>query len=153
MSDLQASWDTLDPWYQSVLIGSGVTALLSSSYIGVTFCCCFGVIGGSLLASQQYASRTGSIEGRDGISLGGVSALLGGVFVTVMEWMGQFAGIGTTGIQHIVPTWMGVEQQMQGWDIAVDVLWTAFAASVRLFVYPLLGLIGGVLGAVIFGEG
>jgi hypothetical protein len=153
MSDLKASWQQLDPWYQSVLIGAGVTTVLSSSYIGITYCCCFGVIGGSLLASQQYASRTGSIEGRDGISLGVVSALLGGILVTIVEWMGQFTGIGAAGIQHMVPAWSGIEDQMQGWDIAMGVLWTAFAAIVRMLVYPLLGLIGGVLGAVLFGEG
>lgn len=154
MDDLEAFWQNIDPWYQSIVIGSVVTAGLSSTYIGITSCCCFGVIGGGLLASQQYASRTeGPIDGADGLSLGVLSGLLGGLLISGVELLGHLVGIGDGGIRAMIPTSLGIEEQIaEALAFAAEMLWFLVGVGVRVFVYPVLGLIGGGLGVAIFGD-
>lgn len=154
MKDLEAFWNRLGPWYQSVVIGSVVTAGLSSSYIGFSYCCCFGVIAGGLLASQQYASRAGEpIEGRDGISLGVMSGLLGGLLVSAIELSGPLVGFGPGGVREMIPASWGIAEQIENaLAFAAEMLWFLVELGVRLFLYPVLGLIGGGLGAAIFGN-
>jgi len=153
MDDLKAFWNDLDPWYQSVVIRSVVAAGLSSTYIGFTSCCCFGVMGGGLLASQQYASRTGGpIDGRDGISLGVMSGLLGGILVSAVELSGHLIGFGGGGFREMIPASLGIAEQMEeALAFPAEMLWVLVGLGVRLFLYPVLGLIGGALGAAIFG--
>ena len=154
MDRMKTSWEQFSPWTQSMLIGAGLTAVLSSSYLGISYCCCLGVIAGSVLAVQQYASRTEQpVDMGDGLTLGVVSALLGGVLVTAVEFTGQLVGLGTAaGIQQVIPTSLGVADRVDGWDVAGEVVWFIVGLGVRLILYPVMGLIGGILGAVIFQE-
>jgi len=150
-------WSRLSPRQQSILIGTGVTAALSSSYIGIGYCCCVGVIIGGMLAAQQYATRTKKvIDTGDGVLVGALSGLFGAVVVSVVELVMRLVGIGVGGVaeqaMELLPRSTDVSREVARWQGQGELLWFVGELIGRTLLYPLLGTIGGALGVAIFGD-
>lgn len=147
---------------QSILIGAVVTGVLSSSYLSfINVVCCLGVVLGSMVAVQQFTSRSGtSMEVGDGAVLGALSGVAGAILGSVFDRLLRPLGLDSTTISQDM-----MEQMMQGQQgMSPDMMEQlqgggsgGMMASVLgllfgMVVYAIFGAVGGAIGAAVFGE-
>jgi hypothetical protein len=149
---------------QSILIGAVVTGVLSTSYLSfINVVCCLGVILGSMVAVQQYTSRSGTaIEAGDGAVLGALTGVAGAILGSIFDQILRPLGLDSTTIsQDAMQQWMQGMQGQQGMSPEMMEQFqgggggmTAFIISLvfGVVIYAIFGAIGGAIGAAIFGS-
>jgi hypothetical protein len=147
---------------QSILIGAVVTGLLATSYLSfINSLCCLGVIIGSIVAVQQYRSRSGeSVEAGDGAVIGALAGVGGAVLGTLFNTMLRPLSLDSTSIsQGMMQQWMrGMQGQqgmspemMQQFQGGTGGLSIVIGLVFSIVLYAIFGALGGAIGAAIFG--
>lgn len=156
----------MTPRQQSILIGAVVTGILSTSYLGfINVLCCIGVIVGGIVASQQYASRTGgTIRAGDGAVLGALAgaggAVLSALFDQLLRPFNLDSQSITEGMREQLMQNMGGEQgmspemmqQFQGEGPGLLTAAGLLFLLMNVVLFAIFGAIGGALGTALFGE-
>jgi hypothetical protein len=135
----------MNPRTKAALIGGAVAGLLSALPL-LNNCCCLWAIGGGILAVFLYVKGTGAtVTPGQGASLG---AMAGGIGAAINLIIGIpiILLVGAAAITERMEQG-GVSLPFSGAILAIVV---ALAIAVGVFVFTLLG---GVIGAPIFGKG
>lgn len=153
----------------SILIGAAVSAVLSTSYLGILNCfCCAGVVIGSVVAIWHYTNRFDlTIEAGRGAVIGLIAAALGMLIALFLNFflmkaglggqevvydfiMGFFAGVMDPDQMEMIEEQMEAQQEMQQ-NIGLGSY--LVSGLLPLFVASLMGAVGGAIGAAIFKKG
>jgi hypothetical protein len=148
---------------QSIVLGSAVVAILSTSYLGlINFLCCAGVLTGALVAVWHYTSTNAlTIKAGEGAVLGLTVAVIGSIVSAVLDYILIKMGIRADQalIRLIIDT-MGdrmpaesYEQMVEQMDQAATVGKAVLGAIFGAVVSAIFGAIGGAIGASIFRKG
>lgn len=158
---------------QSILLGTLVTAVLSTSYLGyINFICCLGVIIGSMTAVWHYTSNHGlTIPAGQGAGMGALVGGLGMIIGGLLSVALAAAGINAEGaildaaigfmenaaenasgdeLEQLEEQIASLEAQRDGDTSIGDMAVSLFTGAI---VGSIFGAIGGILGAVIFKKG
>lgn len=146
---------------QSILIGAVVTGVLSTSYLNfINVVCCLGVILGSMVAVQQYTSRSGTaIEAGDGAVLGAITGVAGAILGSIFDQLLRPIGLDSTSISRdAMQQWMQNMQGQQGMPTEMmgqgggGMMTFIIGLVFGVVIYAIFGAIGGAIGAAIFGS-
>lgn len=148
---------------QSVLLGSVVVALLSTSYIGyINFICCIGVVIGAMVAVWHYtdAHRLTIPAGR-GAVLGLQAGLIGAVIALVLNYV-----LIRMGIRHdhamvdLILNTLGdslppeqLDEMIEQRDAPVRLTPYLMQGSLGVLLSGGFGALGGAIGAALFKKG
>lgn len=148
---------------QSIILGSAVVTVLSTSYLGFVNClCCAGVIAGAMVAVWHYTSNNGiTISAGEGAVMGLTVAIIGGLVSAVLDYVLIKMGIrADQAILQAVLDMMGDSMPPESYDQMVEqmeqeVTFGAFAlqAILGVVIFSIFGAIGGAIGASIFKKG
>lgn len=151
----------MTPRQYSILVGAIVTAILSTSYLGlINMICCLGVIVGGAVAAQQFTSRTGaSLSAGDGAVLGALAGVGGAVLAAFLDLLLRPVGLDSRSInegvmENVMQGMQGVEGQeglMQGFQGGGPMMFVV-SLVFSVVLYAIFGAIGGAIGAAIFGQ-
>lgn len=145
----------------AILIGAIVTALLSTSYLGIiNVFCCLGTIIGGIVATWQYARLTETtFETGDGAVLGAGAGALGSVFATLLDRLLRPLGLDgqsliTSGLERVLDlqAMQQIRQQMEAQQQSQSFITVLFSLILGVVVYAVFGAIGGAIGAAFFGS-
>ncbi|HEX3559984.1 MAG TPA: hypothetical protein VHU19_12320 [Pyrinomonadaceae bacterium] len=138
----------MNPRTKAALIGGVVAGLLSAIPV-VNYCCCLWAIGGGVLAVFLYVKSTGAmVTPGSGASLGAVTGGIAAVIYLVISLpLNLLIGAAAVAGQMEQMERAGVSIPLSG--MALVVVFVVIAA-VCVFLFTLLG---GVIGAPIFGKG
>lgn len=158
---------------QSILLGTLVAAILSTSYLGfINLICCLGVIIGSMTAVWHYTSNNSlTIPAGQGAGMGAIAGGLGMIIAGILSLGLAAAGINAEGaildavigflensaenasgdqLEQIEEQIASLEEQRDAQGSVGDVLMGLFFSALAGSIF---GAIGGVLGAVLFKKG
>ena len=144
---------------QAILVGGVVTALLSTSYLGlINIFCCLGVILGGIVAVQQYTSlKDTSVETGDGAVLGAGAGAIGSLLATLLDRLLRPLSLdGQSLMMGLFESFMDpqqmemVRQQMEASQQSQSALGMLMTLLFGLAIFAVFGAIGGAIGASIF---
>lgn len=144
---------------QAILVGGVVTALLSTSYLGlINIFCCLGVILGGIVAVQQYTSlKDTSVETGDGAVLGAGAGAIGSLLATLLDRLLRPLSLdGQSLMMGLFESFMDpqqmemVRQQMEASQQSQSALGMLMTLLFGLVIFAVFGAIGGAIGASIF---
>jgi uncharacterized membrane protein YjgN (DUF898 family) len=146
---------------ESIFVGALVTALLSTSYLGVINCfCCAGVIIGALVSVWHYTSSYDlTMPSGQGAVIGLAAAALGGVIAVILNYLLAQVGLGVneTVIRYALENYdlpsQSEEQLRQQLQQAQTLGAVLLNGLITVVVYGIFGAIGGAIGASIFKKG
>jgi hypothetical protein len=138
----------MNPRTKAALIGGLIAGILSAIPI-VNYCCCLWAIGGGVLAAFLYVKSTGAtLTPGGGASLGAVAGGIAAVVYLVIGLpLNLLIGAAAVAGQMEQMERAGVSVPLSG--IALVIVFMIIGA-VLVFLFTLLG---GVIGAPIFGKG
>lgn len=148
---------------QSILLGALVTALLSTSYLGLINClCCAGVIIGAMVTVWHYTGTyQRTIPAGKGAVMGVLAAVVGAVIATVLNYFLAEVGLGANEAvmsffienfgENMPPEQLDQmrEQMEEGQTLGAFLL----NSVIGIVVSAIFGALGGALGAAIFQKG
>ena len=153
----------MSPKGQSILLGAGVVAVLSTSYLGFVNClCCAGVIGGAMVAVWHYTTNNNlTIPAGEGAVIGLLAAVVGGIIAVILNLMLTGIGLGADeAIREFALEYLRdavppdqldeLEEQMEAGQTAGAILINGVCSVV---IFAIFGAIGGVIGASVFKKG
>ena len=145
--------------YAGILIGF-VSAIPFINFINCF--CCAGILGGGVLAvffyKQHFTPEMPPLTSGDCLAVGALAGIVGAVVSSVLSLIVSvlFGNV----LSHIIYDWMGkynlnvpgnemdtLHSLMDESFTVVSFLWSLIAS---LFIYPLFGLLGGLIGWGIF---
>ena len=148
---------------QSILIGSLVVALLSTSYLGlINLICCLGVIVGAASTVWHYTTTNKlTVPAGTGAGMGAAAGAIGAVIATILNFILMQAGLdGSDVINNMImerfASQMDPEQlaEMEAQqEAARTVAGQATNAAIFFVVSAIFGAIGGAIGAAVFKKG
>jgi hypothetical protein len=147
---------------QSLILGTALTAVLSTSYLGLLTCCCGGVIIGALVTVWHYTSTHGiTLTGGQGAVLGLTVGLLGALVSAVLDYALIQAGVrvDVTIMQFMLDRFgdqmppESYDQMVEQMEQAVTFGKFALQALLGVAISAGIGAIGGAIGASIFKKG
>ncbi|MFQ5570825.1 MAG: hypothetical protein ACE5G0_14170 [Rhodothermales bacterium] len=148
---------------QSIMLGSAVVAVLSTSYLGLINClCCAGVIIGAMVAVWHYTNTNElTIPTGEGAVMGLIAAVVGTVVAFVLNMILTSMGLGLeAAIQEFVLDRFGDQmspEQLADMEEQFEASSSLGARLVNgvigLAVSSVFGAIGGALGASLFKKG
>lgn len=156
----------MTPRQQSILIGTIVTAILSTSYLGfINILCCLGVMIGGAVTTQQYVSRTHSaVEAGDGAVLGALAGAAGSILTGIFDWVLRPLNLDRQSIMEPLQQQMmqnaqpgqgpspDLMQQFQGDGGGMFSMLGILGLLVNLIIFAIFGALGGAIGAAMFGK-
>ncbi|MEF8794962.1 MAG: hypothetical protein V5A22_03580 [Salinivenus sp.] len=153
----------MTPRQQSILTGAVVTGILSTSYLSfINTVCCLGVIVGSVVAVQQFTSRTGrAIEAGDGAVIGALAGVGGAVLGSLFDAMLRPLSLDSNSIsQDLMQQWMQGMQGQQGMSPEMmqqfqgggGFMMFLVGLGFSVVLYAIFGAVGGAIGTALFGE-
>lgn len=153
----------MSPRSQSILIGGLVTAVLSTSVLGlINLICCLGVIIGAVVAVWHYtSSQRLTITAGQGASIGALSAIVGALISTVLNLALTSLGLDFSGVfneamldlfRDMMPPEQiaEMERQMREGQSAGQLI---VSSVIAIFVFAIFGAAGGAIGAALFKKG
>lgn len=153
----------MSPKGQSILLGAGVVAVLSTSYLGFVNClCCAGVIAGAMVAVWHYTTNNNlTIPAGEGAVIGLLAAVAGGLIALVLNLILTGIGLGADEairefaleyLRDAVPPDQldDIEEQMEAGQTAGAIVINGLCSVV---IYAIFGALGGVIGASVFKKG
>ncbi len=147
---------------QSIILGTALTAVLSTSYLGLITCCCGGVIIGALVTVWHYTSTHGiTVTGGQGAVLGLTVGVLGAVISAILDYVLIQAGVR---VDHTIMQFMldrfgdqmppeSYDQLVQQMEEAITFGKFALQALIGVAFSAGFGAIGGAIGASVFKKG
>lgn len=136
-----------DKWVPS-LVGGIVMALLNNipGVSLINLLCCAGLWSGGVVAGWMYKRQTGRFFSMgEGALMGLIASIIGAIVATI-----AFATVGQAAVQS------AFEQLAQTSPELADLDFTAGATTAIIFfqwiLYLIFGVIGGLLGAALFGR-
>ncbi len=148
---------------QSLILGSAIVAVLSTSYLGIINClCCAGVIAGAMVSVWHYTTNNElTISAGSGASMGAIVGLVGTLIAMILNLalvkMGVRSDLAVTNFiinqfgDSIPPD--SLDQMIEQANSPVTIVSYIKSAWVGLIVGPLFGAIGGIIGASVFKNG
>jgi hypothetical protein len=133
---------------KAALIGGVVAGILSAIPV-VNYCCCIWAIGGGVLAVYLFVKNTGSVvTPGGGASLGAVTGGIAAVIYLIIALpLNLIIGTAAMAAQMEQMERAGVSIPLSGMALVIVFV---IIGAVCVFVFTLLG---GVIGAPIFGKG
>lgn len=148
---------------QSILLGSAICALLSTSYLGfVNMCCCAGIIAGAMVTVWHYTNtHSVTIAPGKGAVMGVLVAVIGGIIATVLNLLLDAIGLGMQeAIQGALLDFYREQMPPEQFEQMEEQMTAQQSVGVQLLygllgvvVYAIFGAIGGAIGASIFKKG
>lgn len=144
--------------FMPALIGGAVAGFLSAIPI-VNCLCCLWIIGGAMLAAYLLAKNSSvSLKAGDGAIVGIFSGLIAAVieaFVSI-----PFDAFNREFIQKLMDRFAEYMEEMpSGWEAWMDkgaggvsFSWFMIGLFVSAVIFAVLGALGGVIGASLFGK-
>ena len=124
---------------QKPVLISGIPAGLLSGIPIVKCLCCAWLIMFGFLSAYLYKNDTGTLEIEDGAISGVLTGLVAFVIMMILSIIFSFIGVGISSL-------MGEDMAMQGFISGFSLLFTGL---IQIFVFPVFGAIGGIIGAVL----
>jgi hypothetical protein len=135
----------MNPRTRAALIGGAIAGVLSALPL-INNCCCLWAIGGGILAVFLYVKSTGAaVTPGEGATLGAVAGGIGAV-INLIIGIPVILLFGAAAITERMEQG-GVSLPFSGVVLAIVV---ALVIAVGVFVFT---LVGGLIGAPIFGKG
>ncbi|MDX1429663.1 MAG: DUF4199 domain-containing protein [Rhodothermales bacterium] len=148
---------------QSIILGSAVVTVLSTSYLGLINClCCAGVVIGAMVAVWHYTSTNSlTMKTGEGAVLGLTVAIIGSLISAVLDYVLIKMGIrADQAIMQIILDTMGDQMPPESYDQMIEqmeqpvtIAGFAMQAVFGVVIAGIFGAIGGVIGASIFKKG
>ena len=145
---------------QSILLGSLVAGLLSTSYLGfINAFCCAGIIIGGLVAVWHYTNTYNlTILGGQGSAMGALAGVIGAVIGGLLTYVLELIGVPGTqeAVQGLFEGFMSPEQleQMEAQQEASrGPAGMLISLVVGAVLGAIFGAIGGAIGAAVFKKG
>ncbi len=155
----------MSPKQQSILLGAGVAALLSTSYLGLINClCCLGVIIGGLAATWHYTdSNQLTIKPGDGAVMGLSAGALGALVALILNFVLIKMGIRhDLAMTNLMIDLMGDNLPREQYNelmaqseapVRFGSYFFGFNQLIGIVVSAVFGAVGGAIGAAIFKKG
>jgi uncharacterized membrane protein len=124
---------------QKPVLISGIPAGLLSGIPIVSCLCCAWLIMFGFLSAYLFKKDTGTLEIEDGAISGALTGLVAFVITMIISIIFSFIGVGISSL-------MGEDMAMQGFMSGFSLLFTGL---IQIFVFPVFGAIGGIIGAVL----
>ncbi len=148
---------------QSILLGSAVAAVLSTSYLGLVNClCCAGIIGGAMVAVWHYTTNNEmTISAGTGASMGAIVGVAAVVISAILNLLLIKAGVRSDlVISNLILDQFGDSMPPEAYDQMVEAMNTDVTLGsylksswIGLLLGPIFGALGGVIGAAMFKKG
>lgn len=148
---------------QSILLGSAVGAVLSTSYLGMINClCCAGIIAGAMVAVWHYTTNNElTISAGTGASMGAIVGIVAIVLAFFLNLILIKVGVRSDlVIQNFILDQWGDSMPPEAYDQMVEQMNSemTFMAYLKgqwigFLVGPIFGALGGVIGAAMFKKG
>src|SRR2546423_3049528 len=138
----------MNPRTKAALIGGVVAGLLSAIPV-VNYCCCLWAIGGGILAVYLYVKGTSAtVTPGGGASLGAVAGGIGAaIYLVISLPLNLIIGAAAVAGQMEQMERAGVSIPLSGMALVIVFV---IIGAVCVFIFT---LIGGLIGAPIFGKG
>ncbi len=153
----------MSPKAQSILLGAGVVAVLSTSYLGFVNClCCAGVIAGSMVAVWHYTTNNSlTLPTGEGVLMGVAAAAIGAVAALILNFFLTSLGLGADeAIRQFMLEYLRDAVPPEQFDEIEDQIATSATAGAYFLnglcgvvIYVIFGAIGGAIGAAVFKKG
>lgn len=148
---------------QSVLLGSVVVALLSTSYLGyINFFCCLGVIIGGIVTTWHYTdSHRLTIKPGNGAVLGLQAGIIGSIIALLLNFiLIQFGIRHDQALVTMLIEMFGdsmppeqVDDLIEQRDAPVRLLPYMLQGTLGVILSGIFGALGGTIGAALFKKG
>lgn len=148
---------------QSILLGSAVGTVLSTSYLGIINClCCAGIIAGAMVAVWHYTTNnTLTISAGTGASMGAIVGIVAVVASTILNLILIKAGVRSDlAVNNFFLDQFGDSMPPEAYDQIVEQMNTPVtlvsyikSAWIAFLIGPIFGALGGVIGAAMFKKG
>jgi len=152
---------------QSILLGSLITGLLSTSYLGfINVLCCLGVIAGAMAAVWHYTSTNElTLKTGEGAGMGALTGLVGYIVGTLLTLLLMSMGIRhDLAINEYMLDRFGENMPPEQYDMMLAQIEKPFTIGgwlgdnmltivLSALVIVAMGAIGGTIGAKMFKKG
>lgn len=148
---------------QSILLGSAVAAILSTSYLGIINClCCAGIIAGAMVSVWHYTTNNSlTISSGSGASMGAIVGIIGIVVSAILNLILIEMGVRSDqAVTNFIINQFGDSMPQEALDQMIeqanaDVTIGSYLKNAWLgfVIGPIFGAIGGVIGSNMFKHG